>query len=169
MKKLLLGLAVIASLAVRAEGTADYQILYWQVDSSEVAKYSPQASYANLYASFDGGATRIGEDGRAIAAVTAPESQTTDVASWTTGSYDFTGASFYVELLNDHLDTVATSQGVSYDTLKSQFMDIGGPSWYAPVTHTGVYGFGAFAVPEPTSGLLLLFGLAGLALRRKRA
>lgn len=29
-------------------------------------------------------------------------------------------------------------------------------------------GAGWYAVPEPTSGLLLLIGLAGLALRRKR-
>ncbi len=31
------------------------------------------------------------------------------------------------------------------------------------------YGWNAVAVPEPTSGLLMLVGLAGLALRRRRA
>ena len=30
-------------------------------------------------------------------------------------------------------------------------------------------GAGWYAVPEPTSGLLLLIGVAGLALKRKRA
>ena len=33
----------------------------------------------------------------------------------------------------------------------------------------GSSGWSAMAVPEPTSGLLLLFGMAGLALKRKRA
>jgi len=38
-----------------------------------------------------------------------------------------------------------------------------GENGYASVTFTGA------AVPEPTSGLLLLLGMAGLALKRKRA
>ena len=33
----------------------------------------------------------------------------------------------------------------------------------------GTAGSGTFAAPEPTSGLLLLLGMAGLALKRKRA
>ena len=33
----------------------------------------------------------------------------------------------------------------------------------------GYTGAGWYAVPEPTSGLLMLVGLAGLALRRRRA
>ena len=34
---------------------------------------------------------------------------------------------------------------------------------------SGVTGWTSASVPEPTSGLLMLVGLAGLALRRKRA
>ena len=33
----------------------------------------------------------------------------------------------------------------------------------------GYAGAGWYAVPEPTSGLLMLLGMAGLALKRKRA
>ena len=46
-------------------------------------------------------------------------------------------------------------------------------SWTADSTFTfageGGKGAGWYAVPEPTSGLLMLLGMAGLALRRKRA
>lgn len=36
-------------------------------------------------------------------------------------------------------------------------------------TYAGAGWYGAAAVPEPTSGLLMLLGMAGLALRRRRA
>ena len=45
-----------------------------------------------------------------------------------------------------------------------------GTRYTATLTDQGVLGSGTFtAVPEPTSGLLMLVGLAGLALRRRRA
>ena len=44
-------------------------------------------------------------------------------------------------------------------------------SWFAAnhTTGEGINANGWAAVPEPTSGLLMLLGMAGLALRRKRA
>ena len=48
----------------------------------------------------------------------------------------------------------------------AKFLD-GHPEGTA-VSGSGV-SYTAFAVPEPTSGLLMLVGLAGLALRRRRA
>ena len=46
-----------------------------------------------------------------------------------------------------------------------------GDGWQTGASYIGMGGYGAvtFATPEPTSGLLLLLGMAGLALRRKRA
>ena len=50
----------------------------------------------------------------------------------------------------------------SVSTASKAFNDVAGG-------YTGAGWYGAAAVPEPTSGLLMLLGMAGLALRRKRA
>lgn len=46
-----------------------------------------------------------------------------------------------------------------------------GDNWATGASYIGMGGYGAvtFATPEPTSGLLILLGMAGLALKRKRA
>lgn len=76
---------------------------------------------------------------------------------------DYSSGSFMLELLND--TTVAyQSESVSYAALAQYMSSMSGMA--APAD---AYGFGTFtAVPEPTSGLLLLLGVAGLALRRKK-
>ena len=52
-------------------------------------------------------------------------------------------------------------------------MDQDSSTWYSDFTHVDAIQQGewktAAAVPEPTSGLLLLLGVAGMALRRRRA
>ena len=44
-----------------------------------------------------------------------------------------------------------------------------GTTIFGAATGTTATAWSTAAVPEPTSGLLLLIGMAGLALRRKRA
>ena len=67
---------------------------------------------------------------------------------------------------------LATSEYFAYTETQSATVGAAGApitlSWGAFDTATGATG-GWQAVPEPTSGLLMLVGLAGLALRRKRA
>ena len=57
--------------------------------------------------------------------------------------------------------------------LSAQFKSLNNPSKAAAIEFTGTSSYtGAgwyTAVPEPTSGILLLLGMAGLALKRKRA
>ena len=57
-------------------------------------------------------------------------------------------------------------------TATAKTVSFGSQSGSSALPGTGFQGAGAWsstAVPEPTSGLLLLLGMAGLALRRKRA
>ena len=88
-----------------------------------------------------------------------------DVVNWDTaaavGGYE--ASSFFVEILNSG-EVAFKSETKSYADLTaylSSMKDMAQPG--------DTYAFGGFtAVPEPTSGLLLLLGVAGLALRRKK-
>ena len=65
----------------------------------------------------------------------------------------------------------STAEYFAYTTTKSATVAASG----APITlaygtfASGTSGWQTTAVPEPTSGLLMLLGMAGLALRRRRA
>lgn len=63
--------------------------------------------------------------------------------------------------------------GIIYDpgseTIESSYQVFDKITYNSVYTGTSLKGSRLYAVPEPTSGLLLLLGVAGLALRRKRA
>ena len=63
---------------------------------------------------------------------------------------------------------IFTSQTVTKGALESQTQPIGFGNM-ASRTQTAANWAGSSPVPEPTSGLLFLLGVAGLALKRKRA
>ena len=81
----------------------------------------------------------------------------------------------------DAVFTIESELDASYDfTITASYVDGAGKEWsYAGIGSGSSDNFGSggagfdpgtwTAVPEPTSGLLLLLGVAGLALKRKRA
>lgn len=115
----------------------------------------------------------------AIVYATDSQDKTTGIDSWARTDLSFgdgvaftdldgyasAGYSFYVELLNS-AERIAKSDAVSYtDLLSSQAISSSMQSMPTPYQFSN---FSSLVVPEPTSGLLMLIGLAGLALKRKR-
>lgn len=158
MKKLLMSLALVGSLAGMSAKADSY--LYWMVDQSEV---DVPFSFAN--------AVIYGVDQKgtkeAIGAAVATGDGSINTAISTT--IDFSGqvwSSFLVELYQD--DWMKASGTLPYSLemagLYQSTLAGGTPKYPAKFTT-----FTAGPVPEPTSGMLLLLGVCGLALKRKRA
>lgn len=178
MKKIILTILTGAAFAAFAD--ENYQALYWQVTAdslkSETYDYTA-ASYANLYATLNGEIVSTPSSVQASGFVELTrddgmlsDSKNTwavDLSGWNGGS-SLEGAMFYVELFNEGGTSLATSEGINYANILSH-IDRNFSGSGVPTTANGPAVFGTYAVPEPTSGLLMLLGLAGLALRRKRS
>ena len=148
----------LAAIAVRGD------ILYWMIDEGSAAEVKPEFTYAMLYmesgsekiklATIDGGlkAIRDFQEGGlyAYSAVLTKDPQ---------------GFSFFVELCGSDNSLVATSAAMTYSELASS---IYAGSIALPTAMANPALFTAFAIPEPTSGLLVAFGGLLLALRRRR-
>ena len=161
MKKLLMSLALVGSLAGMSAKADSY--LYWMVD--QTGDTDP-FSFANavIYGVGANGKEAIGS--AAGVAVADKGNINTGVST----TIDFSGqswSSFLVELYaadgwmkaSGTLPYSLEMAGLYQSTLAG-----GTPKYPAKFTT-----FTAGPVPEPTSGMLLLLGVCGLALKRKRA
>lgn len=167
MKKLVFALAVIASTAVFADS-----YLYWMVDTStsyEYARVSVDGNYLTIYDSAfdtpytDGGAT-FTDGGGSVSAANMSAAQTDGEAFYAALSSvpgASTASTFLIELYNDS-GTFVGQQALSGNALV----------FYNSVTAAPVVGLpttaSSFAIPEPSSGLLMLVGCAVLGLRRRK-
>ena len=89
--------------------------------------------------------------------------------SFDEGEYSFTKY-FQSGLSGDYLAVLAYAEnGENWFRVFGNEADMDGTLTIDLSSGAGVAGGWTQAVPEPTSGLLLLIGLAGLALKRKRA
>ena len=171
-------LLIGAMLVWTSTGLAD--VLYWLVENEQdaateywyatnikdggeriqfdEAKVRGSNDYYLPLADYDGSPL---DDGTIIS-VPAEYTMLPDTASYVAQSYDST-TSFWVELFNKGV-LVASSEMNAGDLRNSGALVSSASAIVTPWTPT----FTAENVPEPTSGLLALFGLAGLALRRKR-
>lgn len=148
-------LAVVAAVLAMV-GAVQADALYWMVDTTAPeAAYKLEFDSAGLYVVTAEGDVFL--DG--IAAGAAPT--LSDLNGYGSSQY-----SFYVELYNAAGNSVYKTQAVSYDSLLSSGYIATGGVLTPTVLASG--GFNGAAVPEPTSGVLLLIGGAMLALRRRR-
>ena len=166
-------------LAVPSAWAEDY-LLYWQiVDAEDEGQNSLEFSYATLRyvasdtAPGDNTATDLlyvynaqGNTGsQFVMSSSGNPDSTSAVFSGPVGAVDDPAKAFLVELWNAD-DTLAGWYKVSYATVSSSIWsteDITSAGSIAPAM------FNSFtaAVPEPSSGLLLIIGAGLLALRRK--
>ena len=91
---------------------------------------------------------------------------TSDVTSDQTAYFVvFSGDNMYVSITADAEYAAVGTSDIAFGSISSSSKAFNDAS--AGYSAAGWYG--AAAVPEPTSGLLMLLGMAGLALRRRRA
>ena len=151
---------------------ASADVLLWQVTTAEATRYTSSsggtADYAVFYyadASGDGVGVRLDDADLCTpgytTGVAAMKEQ--DALEALPPGTDLSGKSFWIELYAGgsaaEENKVAWSLPIDYATM-SHYLS-GTLTALAPVYHPTV-------VPEPTGGLLVLLGLAGLALRRRR-
>ncbi len=166
-KTIKLAMATALALAANALFAAADSYIYWMVDSTEASSYTytyatikvdGQTSYLHMY---DPGTDTL---------LTGDDAAGTKLAKGDSGYFGvfdasaMTGSSFLIELWNGGEGPIAEAT-LAYATA------LAGGSIYTPGTTGGATASaitGFTAVPEPTSGLLMLLGMAGLALRRKR-
>lgn len=151
MKKVLFVLAcLICSLTTRAEDS----LLWWIVESKNVDGEIASYNNAHLWASANGTTKEIGR-------LNSDELTDQVIGTGVIDSLLKDSCSYWVELLSGET-LVGKSEIQTFNDLQYYFATTGsnppGGAWSPVIT----------AVPEPTSGMLLLFGLAGLALRRRQ-
>ena len=171
MKKILFSLALIGTFAAMSAKGDSY--IYWMADvrgdtgdNATIRKNSEGFTFANLIAKNDSqnidlGWVAVNEEGT-LGYVT-PRFSSESLASYS--ATDYQNWTYYVELWNEDWNC-GTSSGMSW-------ADISNMDAFYKSTQTGGTGTAAFTsftynVPEPTSGLLVLLGMCGLALKRKR-
>ena len=162
-KAIILVAAIISGIVAKAEG---YQYLYWQVQPEKVLPNVKDYNVAYFYTfqDFDK-KTAIGVTG-VTPGNASPVIQSSDLSDYSIGSNYFVWELAYWDESAGKATTVGTTDVFTYAQLSEYMASYSGGSdlpkpgeLYAPT----------FVIPEPTSGMLMLIGLAGLALRRKRA
>lgn len=184
MKKLIVSLAMVAFAAC-----AQAAIVNWGTDSAVTFNGTKLAGQTvSLYIVGVSGVDDLLIDTRSTAA--NPPNQAGKLSSNTgsgQGSYDYNstiaggpvwsstggdlGRQYYIVITytDGGKDYTYTSSAVASSGLSATSLGSVAFAFNDTVKTSGTDGWVAAAVPEPTSGLLMFLGIAGLALRRRRA
>ena len=164
---------VSAMMVLAGVMSAKADLLYWQLGGNTAASAFDYA-YASIY-SVSGDGTKnllknvgLDNNGRFEGNTIAKDSAVV-AAQFTPGA---AASSFFIELYDSNMNLIAESNGnTAASDLTSYISAVEfSQSWNAANVWGGSAAFkAASAVPEPTSGLLLLLGAAMMGLRRKRA
>lgn len=161
MKHLLFGLVVAAAVAVHAEDS----YLYWMVGDT-----SYEYDSANLIASTSGSwswTERANFVGSASSADIAAAKGFGDGIYSSIASYSGDSYTYFIELIEGSKVVAYSTTGLAYKDVSSYLssltqFDPGASSLWTASS------FATAPIPEPTSGIMLLLGVAVLALRRRR-
>ena len=175
MRKAIFALSVAVAIS-----SANASYLYWQVDSSTASGL--EYSGARVFVSNDNGATMrnyltVGYGDYATGSLVEMDKIQVPLYDSVVAVVDANAAyasdssyKFYIELINYDSGTFVAqterSSAMTYSQLvASEYIGADLSPVSMAVWHGGSY----TTVPEPTSAMLVLFGLAGLALKRRTA
>ena len=189
MKKLMIALAAVAVAAVAQAASIQWGITAntWYLSNGTSKAPAGTTVYLINAASWDaietaikGGATSFTTADTGVLGVATTANAKGYIANTVATSDSLTAGTSYnfAYLVFDTTDTSdvkyfasASLAKAAYDTSTEAYKEVQtvvfGSSQYGASGLSG--GWQSAAVPEPTSGLLMLLGMAGLALRRKRA
>lgn len=173
MKKILLSAATgLVVLANWAGVSTESQYLYWGAESKTVGEFA----YVQLKYSLNGVDYTSFDDGLNAASAYDPDAGITGGRSteptWTTllSGQDWASAFFMADAYGNGGNYLGSSDVLAYTAIEGNLYDVFLPptdgSAFNPVPAQFLLNIPG-PIPEPTSGLLLLLGVAGLALRRK--
>ena len=189
MKKLMIALAAVAVAAVAQAASINWTVAansWYLSDGTTKAGMGTTvylinaASWDTIETAIKGGATSFTTADTGILAVGATanakglisESTATSTSLIAGTSYDFAYLVFDTTDASDVKYFASASLAkAAYDPTDATYSETTKITFMAAqyTTSTLSGGWQSAAVPEPTSGLLMLLGMAGLALRRKRA
>lgn len=155
-------------VAFAAAITANASYLYWQVEKSDYSHITEpdQVTAVNVWAINTETSEKTFVDGyRATeGTVNMSEAQMIDVSAFSSGSY-----SFYIELMNYSSGAQKLGETVSNETYANMVNNHYIMETPLSITMATPWHGGTVAAPEPTSGLLMLLGVAALGLKRRKA
>ena len=181
MKKLIVAAAVICAAAITQAATVVWGGAISTPDGNDTLPAGTQAALLFADSAFSGAATTLdnwavggaaNNGGSVVGLYTMDDNDSSNWAFMATYSKDGSVDGYYAVLVQNgdsasyyDIGNISGTTGASSPTDKQI-----NPSWTGGEYLTsGGYNVTVGAVPEPTSGLLLLLGMAGLALKRKRA